>query len=109
MKGKKDLLTIWQATAPRARLGSDVARSYMTPLVGRDLERSLLVGTFERVVKQRTCQLVTLIGEPGVGKSRLCAELLDYVEQRPGLVRWRQGFAILSPTVRELLSGHWAR
>ena len=34
---------------------------------------------------------MTVVGEPGVGKSRLCAELLGYVEDRPGLVRWRQG------------------
>ena len=34
---------------------------------------------------------MTIVGEPGVGKSRLCAELFSYVEDRPGLVRWRQG------------------
>src|SRR5207302_1117279 len=46
---------------------------------------------FERAAQQRSCQLVTIVGEPGVGKSRLCAELLGYLEKRPGLVRWRQG------------------
>lgn len=91
VKGKVEPLAMWQPLAPQARYGSDVPRPYVTPMVGRDLERSLLIGTFERVVKQRTCQLVTLIGEPGVGKSRLCAELADYVEHRPDLVRWRQG------------------
>jgi len=34
---------------------------------------------------------VTIVGEPGVGKSRLCAELFGYIEDRSGLVRWRQG------------------
>ena len=34
---------------------------------------------------------MTIVGEPGVGKSRLCAELFGYIEDRPGLVRWRQG------------------
>ena len=34
---------------------------------------------------------MTIVGEPGVGKSRLCAELFGYIEERPGLVRWRQG------------------
>ena len=42
-------------------------------------------------VQQRSCQLVTVVGEPGVGKSRLCSELFAYIEERPGLVRWRQG------------------
>jgi len=34
---------------------------------------------------------VPIVGEPGVGKSRLCAELFAYVEEQSGLVRWRQG------------------
>jgi predicted ATPase len=91
VKGKAGSQAIWQAIAPRARIGSDVTRAYRTPLVGRDLEKALLISTFERVVKQRSCQLVTLVGEPGVGKSRMCTELLQYVEQRTGIVRWRQG------------------
>jgi len=59
--------------------------------VGREFERSQLIATFERPATQRSCQLVTVMGEPGVGKTRLCTELLQYIEQRPGLVRWRQG------------------
>jgi predicted ATPase len=50
-----------------------------------------LIGTFERAAQQRSCQLVTVVGEPGVGKSRLCAELLTHVDAQPGLTRWRQG------------------
>ena len=52
-----------------------MTRTHTTPLVGRELEKTLLVGTFERSAQQRSCQLVTIVGEPGVGKSRLCAEL----------------------------------
>ena len=91
VKGRSEPLTIWQPLTPLARLGSDVLRTYTTPLIGRDIERSLIIGTFERVVKQRSCQLVVIYGEPGVGKSRLCAELFRHVEERPELVRWRQG------------------
>ncbi|MBV8301216.1 MAG: AAA family ATPase [Candidatus Dormibacteraeota bacterium] len=91
VKGKAETLVVWQPVAPRARYGADVVRSHATPLVGRELERPLLIAAFERAIKQRACQLVTVIGEPGVGKTRLCTELLHYVEQRPGLVRWRQG------------------
>ena len=69
-----------------------MTRTHTTPLVGRELEKPLLIGTFERSAQQRSCQLVTIVGEPGVGKSRLCAELFGYIEDRPGqLVRWRQG------------------
>jgi class 3 adenylate cyclase/tetratricopeptide (TPR) repeat protein len=91
VKGKGKPLSLWRPLVPRARFGSDVTRSHSTPLVGRDLEKPLLIGTFERSAQQRSCQLVTIVGEPGVGKSRLCAELFAYLDERPGLTRWRQG------------------
>ena len=91
VKGKPEPLTIFRPLASRARFGSDVTRTHATPLVGRELEKSLLIGTFERATQQRSCQLVTIVGEPGVGKSRLCAELFHHLEDRPGLTRWRQG------------------
>jgi class 3 adenylate cyclase/tetratricopeptide (TPR) repeat protein len=91
VKGKTDPLPVWQPLAARARFGADVIRTSTTPLVGREFERSQLIATFERAATQRSCQLVTVVGEPGVGKTRLCTELLQYIEQRPGLVRWRQG------------------
>src|SRR6266540_2928845 len=91
VKGKAEPLALWRPMRPRARFGLEVIRSSTTPLVGRELERTLLIGTFERAAQQVSSQLVTIVGEPGVGKSRLCAELFGYVEERPGLVRWRQG------------------
>ncbi len=60
-----------------------MTRTHATPLIGRELEKSLLVGTFERSAEQRSCQLVTIVGEPGVGKSRLCAELFAHMDERP--------------------------
>ncbi len=91
VKGKAEPLLLWQPLQPRARFGADVTRSFATPLVGRDADKAALIASFERAAAQRSCQLVTVVGEPGVGKSRLGGELFSYVEQRPGLVRWRQG------------------
>jgi predicted ATPase len=91
VKGKPEPLALYRPLAARARFGSDITRTHATPLVGRELERTLLVSTFERAVQQQSCQLVTVVGEPGVGKSRLCMELFSYIEVRAGLVRWRQG------------------
>ena len=34
---------------------------------------------------------MTLVGVPGIGKSRLVAELLQIVEEMPELITWRQG------------------
>jgi class 3 adenylate cyclase/tetratricopeptide (TPR) repeat protein len=91
VKGKAEPLEVWRAVAARARFGSDVGRGFTTPFVGRDLEKALLVGIFERAVQQRSVQLVTVVGEPGIGKSRLIAELRNVVDARPELIRWRQG------------------
>jgi class 3 adenylate cyclase len=58
VKGKAEPLAIWRPLRALARLGSDVTRTITTPLVGRELERSLLVGTFDRAAQQSSCQLV---------------------------------------------------
>jgi class 3 adenylate cyclase/tetratricopeptide (TPR) repeat protein len=91
VKGKAEPVVLWRARAARARFGTDISRQYTTPLVGRELEKPLLIGTFERAAQQRSVQLVTIVGEPGVGKSRLVAELFVYLKAKPELTRWRQG------------------
>jgi class 3 adenylate cyclase len=91
VKGKAEPLPLWRARAVRARFRTDTSREFTTPLVGRELEKPLLIGTFERATQQRSVQLVTVVGEPGVGKSRLAAELWVYVDAKPGIIRWRQG------------------
>jgi class 3 adenylate cyclase len=48
-----------------------------TPIVGRQDELALLGHALDRVVVENTCRLVTVVGAPGVGKSRLVAELLQ--------------------------------
>ena len=90
-KGKAEPLSLWHARAARSRFGTDITRRYTTPLVGRELEKPLLIATFERAAQQRSVQLLTIVGEPGVGKSRLVAELFAYLTAKPELTRWRQG------------------
>jgi class 3 adenylate cyclase/tetratricopeptide (TPR) repeat protein len=91
VKGKAEPLALWRASAARSRYGSDVGDRFRTPFVGRELEKPLLIGIFERATKQRSVQLVTVVGEPGVGKTRLIAELGDFVDAKPGVTRWRHG------------------
>jgi len=45
----------------------------------------------ERVKRESSPQLVTLVGVPGIGKSRLVAELSEVIEREPELITWRQG------------------
>ena len=90
-KGKSEPVPVWRAIEPGARFGSDVIRSMTTPLVGRDLDLTLLRGTFDKAAAEHAVQLVTVVGAPGLGKSRLVAELLGYVDGLHEIVRWRQG------------------
>ncbi|MFL6033777.1 MAG: BTAD domain-containing putative transcriptional regulator [Gaiellaceae bacterium] len=50
------------------------ARRFDTPLVDREQEFSALLNTFEHVVESRECHLLTVLGDAGVGKSRLVQE-----------------------------------
>ena len=91
LKGKSRPVPVWRALSARARFGVDVVRSMRSPLVGREADLTILRAAFEKSVADRSVQMVILTGEPGVGKSRLVAELMAVVDSLPGLYRWRQG------------------
>ena len=90
LKGKSAPLMLYRVVEPRARLGSDLI-SATSPLVGRTAELGRLTDSFDRCLRKAKVELVTLVGEPGAGKSRLCAELRSIANARPELVTWRQG------------------
>jgi len=90
-KGKSEPIPVWEALEARSRFGVDVSRRADTPLVGRGRELELLVSTLARAREERSPQLVTLVGVPGIGKSRLVLELFRAVEEDAEFVRWRQG------------------
>jgi class 3 adenylate cyclase/tetratricopeptide (TPR) repeat protein len=91
LKGKSVPVRVFHAKAPRARLGIDLTRTHDSPFIGREIDLSILKGVFDKTVAARTTQLVTVVGEPGLGKSRIVAELGDYVDAVADLVTWRQG------------------
>jgi class 3 adenylate cyclase/tetratricopeptide (TPR) repeat protein len=90
-KGKSAPITVWEAVEPRARFGVDIGRPGRAPLVGRTQELDVLLDALSRARGERTSQLVTLVGVPGIGKSRLVAELSGAVDAEPELIFWRQG------------------
>ena len=91
LKGKSEPVRVFHARAARARFGTDLTRRRDGPFVGREIDLALLKGVFDKSVAAQAVQLVTVVGEPGLGKSRLVAELFGYVDERPELVTWRQG------------------
>jgi class 3 adenylate cyclase len=90
-KGKAVPIGVWEAVEARSRLGVDLARGAGGPLVGRDKEIDLLRDALARARQEQTPQLVTLVGVPGIGKTRLVAELFADIEADPDLIYWRQG------------------
>jgi class 3 adenylate cyclase/tetratricopeptide (TPR) repeat protein len=89
-KGKAKPVVVWELVAPRGRRGTDRFRQE-TELVGRAGELATLVGALDHVRTDGAAELVTLVGPPGIGKSRLVWELFRHVEQGQELVYWRQG------------------
>ncbi len=78
VKGRDEPLWAWRALA--AFDGGPRSLSLEAPLVGRDVELSMLENTYSRVVRDKRAHLVTIFGEPGVGKSRLVREFLETLE-----------------------------
>jgi class 3 adenylate cyclase/tetratricopeptide (TPR) repeat protein len=83
LKGKSEPVAAYPLLAVRSRL----ERRFATPMVGRETELRRLHDAFEQAARDRSCQLFTLLGSAGVGKSRLVAEFLAGLEA--GMVRGR--------------------
>ena len=60
--------------------GEGPARRIDVAMVGRNRELRLLQEVWGRAVSERACQLFTILGAAGVGKSRLAFEFLDRLE-----------------------------
>jgi len=91
LKGKAKPVRVFHAKAPRARFGTDLTRIHDSAFIGREIDLALLKGIFDKAVAADSVQLVTVVGEPGLGKSRIVAELGTYIDARPELIAWRQG------------------
>ena len=90
-KGKAAPLRVWEALQARSRLGVDVVQQSHAGFVGRERELDSLVDALSRAHEERSVQLVTLVGVPGIGKSRLVYQLMLALPERGELVTWRQG------------------
>jgi predicted ATPase/class 3 adenylate cyclase len=91
-KGKTEPVPAWEALEARSRFGVDLAPASRAPLVGRTHELGVLTDALARVRRDRSPQLVTIVGVPGIGKSRLVAELFRVIDEDPNdTVYWRQG------------------
>jgi class 3 adenylate cyclase len=92
-KGKGEPLAAWLATSPVARTGAH-AFERTTPFVGRTVELSFLGALLDKAADTASPQIALVVGEPGIGKSRLVAELFADVDSSSRLVTWRQGHCL---------------
>jgi class 3 adenylate cyclase/tetratricopeptide (TPR) repeat protein len=90
-KGAGEPVRAWRAKAARSRYGAELGQATPSPFIGRSHEMALLKATYARAARQASVQLVTVTGEPGVGKSRLVREFRAFVDWQPEHARWRQG------------------
>jgi class 3 adenylate cyclase len=89
-KGKAEPLRVWEAIEPRSRAETE-AVSTLRPLIGREYELDQLVDALTRARREHSPQLVTLVGVPGIGKSRVVSELFAVVDADPDIIFWRHG------------------
>jgi class 3 adenylate cyclase/tetratricopeptide (TPR) repeat protein len=89
-KGKSEPVRVWEVVRARSRVTSEAVAA-RAGLVGRERERAVLSELLVRVREEASPQLVTLVGVPGIGKSRLVYELLQIVEGSGVLTYWRRG------------------
>ncbi len=92
LKGKADETAVLELVGEVAGAPDRGVPGLRSPLVGRDRELELLVSLYERAAGEARPHLVTVYGEPGVGKSRLTVEFLAALSTRtdaPTVLRGR--------------------
>ena len=78
LKGKREPVPAFRLLVARAA----AERRHDATFVGRERELALLGDAWRRARADQGCELVTVVGDAGIGKSRLVAEALESVEAR---------------------------
>lgn len=88
LKGKSERVPAYRLVSLRADGGAAAGTLVEAPLIGRDAEWAQLQTTFAEVVADDVCRLVTVMGDPGVGKTRL---VKDFTSARSADARVLKG------------------
>ena len=92
MKGKSIPVAAWRALSVVGQRGGKGKWEILEPpFVGRDDELRLVKDQLHATTRDGTARLVSIVGEAGIGKSRLAWELLKYVDGITEAIRWHQG------------------
>jgi class 3 adenylate cyclase/predicted ATPase len=106
------LYSVVRPSGMRSRFEAAAAAGGLTPFVGREDELRLLLSRWERA-RQGEGQVITIIGEAGIGKSRLVRQFKGaiagtphtWIEAGAGAFFQNTPFYPVSETLRQFLSG----
>ena len=85
VRGKEERVGAWRLIEVLPDVSS-LSRQLATPFVGRERELGQLMDAFERVEHAGACTIATVLGPPGIGKSRLLNEFVTTVGERARVV-----------------------
>ena len=87
LKGKSGPVAAWRLRGVRA--GALGRARLEAPLVDRERPLRLMRDIFETARESRACWLLTVLGQPGIGKSRLVAELVGELKAEARVLQGR--------------------
>ncbi|HEX6654945.1 MAG TPA: adenylate/guanylate cyclase domain-containing protein, partial [Candidatus Limnocylindria bacterium] len=105
LKGKSEPVPAYRLQSVSATTAA-VERRSTTPMVGREQEMEGLRGMLARAIGARACRLATVVGDAGVGKTRLVSEFTDISADDARVIRGRclpYGDGITFWPIRELV------
>jgi len=92
LKGKATPISIWRAVRVKTHRAQDMYRSgWEPPFIGRKEELHLLKDALHATERAGRSRLVSIIGEAGIGKTRLAWELRKYVGGLAREIGWLDG------------------
>lgn len=92
-KGTSEPISVWEAIRPRGRVRTHPAHR-RSPFVGRERELAILQERLASAASQPSPPLVTILGAPGIGKTRLVAEMQQAAAEAGESVRWLYGISL---------------
>jgi class 3 adenylate cyclase/tetratricopeptide (TPR) repeat protein len=105
LKGKRDPIPVWEATGIRPLPSREAALGTLSaPMLGRDAELAMLIDAMAAVTREARASRVVIVAPPGVGKSRLLAELAAAATIRVLRARVRPQASAPYETVVELVT-----
>jgi predicted ATPase/class 3 adenylate cyclase len=90
-KGKPEPIPVWEAVSAQRQPTPEVLQRQRGLFANRREELDALRGALGRALVQHSVQLVTLVGEPGIGKSRLVYEFATASAEDPDPAVWQLG------------------